>query len=107
MKNMAERQILKAFLEGKLKGLEGEGKPLPEHPEQAFVSAADAVAYRIMAEAGVLPEEIRIKKLIALQRDHLKTLTDEGSRKAAMAELATLEMRYGIATDARKRFMKD
>ncbi|WP_299847036.1 DUF1992 domain-containing protein [uncultured Roseovarius sp.] len=107
MRNLIERQIQKARLEGRLDGLEGEGKPLPEHPEEAYVSTADAAGFRVMAEAGVVPEEIQIKKLITAQREYLASLTDEAARKTAMAELAKLEMRYGIATEARKRFMKE
>lgn len=107
MRNLVERQILKARLEGKLDGLEGEGRPLHDHPEEVHVNAADAIGFRIMAEAGVVPEEIRIKKLIAAHRAHLRTLSDEASRKAAMAELSRLELRYGIATEARRKFLKD
>ncbi|MFV2053640.1 DUF1992 domain-containing protein [Aliiroseovarius sp. YM-037] len=107
IRNLIERQIQKARLEGKLDGLEGEGKPLPHRPEEAFVSTADAAGFRIMAEAGVLPEEITIKKRIAALRAHLKTLTDEPDRKQVMAELAKLETRYGIATEARRKFLKE
>ncbi len=107
IRNLIERQIQKARLEGKLDGLQGEGKPLPDHPEEAFTSTADAVGFRIMAEAGVVPEEIQIKKLITAQRAHLNSLTDQTARKEAMDQLAKLETRYGIATEARKKFMKE
>jgi hypothetical protein len=59
-----------------------------------------------MAEAGVLPEEITLKKQAAAQRAHLATLTDAAERKLAMAELARLEMRQAIAEEARRRFLK-
>jgi len=98
--------MLKALAEGKLTGLAGEGKPLPDHPGDAFVSAGDAVGFRIMAEAGVLPEEIALKKQAAAQRAHLATLTDPGDRKAAMAELARIELRQSIAEEARRKFFK-
>ena len=98
--------MLKALAEGKLSGLEGEGKPLPDHPGDAYVSAGDAVGFRIMAEAGVLPEEIVLKKQAAAQRALLATLTDPVRRKEAMAELARLEMRRAIAEEARRAFMK-
>ena len=58
LSRLAERQILKTQLKGGLQGLAGEGKPLPDRPGDAFVSAGDAAAFRIMAEAGALPEEI-------------------------------------------------
>ena len=60
-----------------------------------------------MAQAGVLPEEITLKKQAAAQRSHLATLTDEAERKAAMAELARIEMRQAIAEESRRRFLKD
>lgn len=104
---IVERQIQKARLKGQLQGLKGEGAPLPERPEAPFVSPAEAVAYRIMAEAGVLPEEIRLKKEVAAQRAALAMITDPAARKVAMARLADLQMRQSIAEDARRRFMKD
>ncbi len=106
LSRLAERQIQKARLKGQLDHLSGEGKPLPERPGDAFISPGDAVGFRIMAEAGVLPEEITLKKQVAAQRAHLATLTDELARKAAMAELARLEMRQAIAEEARRKFLR-
>jgi hypothetical protein len=106
LSRLVERQIAKAQAKGQLTGLAGEGKPLPDRPGDAFVSAGDAAGFRIMAEAGVLPEEIVLKKLAAAQRAHLATLTDEAERKTAMAELARIEMRQAIAEEARRKFLK-
>lgn len=106
LNKLAERQIAKARAEGRLQGLEGEGKPLPDHQGDAFISAGDAVGFRIMAEAGVLPEEITLKKLAAAQRAHLATLTDPADRKAALAELGRIEMRQAIAEEARRKFLR-
>ena len=106
LNKLAERQIAKARAQGKLDHLEGEGKPLPDRPGDAFISAGDAVGFRIMAEAGVLPQEITLKKQAATQRAHLATLTDEAARKTAMAELARLEMQQAIAEEARRKFLK-
>ncbi len=106
LSRLAERQIQKARIKGQLQGLEGEGKPLPDRPGDAFISPGDAVGFRIMAEAGVLPEEITLKKQAAAQRAHLATLTDEADRKAAMAELARLEMLQTIAEESRRKFLR-
>lgn len=103
---LAERRMQAARLKGQLQGLPGESKPLPDRPGDAFVSAGDAVGFRLMAEAGVLPEEIVLKKQILAQRAHLASLTDEADRKAAMAELARLEMRQAMAAEARRAFLK-
>lgn len=106
LSRLAERQIQKARLTGQLQGLEGEGKPLPDRPGDAFVSPGDAVGFRIMAEAGVLPEEIILKKQVLAQRALLATLTDESAQNAAMAELARLELRQAIAEESRRRFLR-
>ncbi len=103
---IAERRMRLAEAKGELRGLEGEGKPLPERPGDALIDAGDAVGFRIMAEAGVLPEEIVLKKQAAVQRDVLATLTDPDARKAAMAELARIEMRQAMAEEARRAFLK-
>lgn len=106
LNRLAERQMQKAHLQGQLQGLSGEGKPLPDHTADAFVTAGEAVAFRMMAEAGVIPEEITLKKQAAALRAHLATLTDPAEQKAAMAALAQIEMRQAIAEEARRRFMK-
>ena len=106
LSRLAERQIQKARLKGQLQSLEGEGKPLPDRPGDAFISAGDAAGFRIMAQAGVLPEEITLKKQAAAQRTHLATLTDPAQRKAAMAELARIEMLQAIAEESRRKFLR-
>ncbi len=106
LSRLAERQIARTQAKGGLQGLAGEGKPLAERPEDAFVSANDAVGFRLMAEAGVIPEEISLKKQAALQRAHLATLTDTAERKAAMARLADLEMRQAMAEESRRSFLR-
>ena len=106
LSRLAERQIQKARLKGALQGLKGEGKPLPDRPGDAFIAPGDAVGFRIMAEAGVLPAEITLKKQAAAQRAQLATLTDPEARKAAMAKLADLEMRQAIAEESRRKFLR-
>lgn len=100
MKKLAERQILKAQAEGQLDNLKGAGKPLPAQGD----GTADAVGFRIMAEAGVLPEEMRLKKEVARQREVLAATTDPAGRKQQMALLADLEMKLAIYEEARRKF---
>ena len=106
LNRIAERMMLKARAEGKLSGLKGEGQPLPDRPGDAFVSPGEALGFRIMAEAGVLPEEIVLKKQVLAQQELLASLTDEGERHAALRKLADLQMRQAMAEEARRRFMK-
>ncbi len=104
--DLAEQRIRKAEAEGQLKGLSGEGKPLPDRPGDAFIDPGDAVGHRIMAEAGALPEELKLKRLVDAAREELAAITDPDQRKAAMAKLAELQMKHSIAQEARRKFLR-
>ncbi len=103
---LVERQIKKAQAEGQLQGLEGEGAPLPDRSSEAQGDPAIAAGHRIMAQAGVLPEEFNIKKQLDAARKDYAVLTDPEERKSAMSRVADLEMRYNMARDARRSFMR-
>jgi len=103
---LAERRMLQARAEGKLSGLAGEGKPLPDHPEAAFVDPGLAVGYRIMAEHGALPEDITLRKELEAAKAAYAVLTDPAAKRSAMARIAALDMKLAIATEARRRFMR-
>ncbi len=103
---LIERQIKKAQAEGQLQGLEGEGRPLPDRSSEAQTDPAIAAGHRIMAQAGVLPEEFSIKKELDAARRDYANLTDPQVCKQAMARIADLEMRYNMARDARRAFMR-
>ncbi|MFD1344437.1 DnaJ family domain-containing protein [Litorisediminicola beolgyonensis] len=102
---LVERQIQKALADGQLTGLQGEGKPLPDRSGEAFTDMATAVATRIMAEAGALPEEFRIKKLLEAAKLRYREAASDAERRLAMALISDLELRYNIAVEARRRFM--
>ena len=102
---LAELRILAAKAKGELEGLSGEGKPLPAHPEAAFADAGEMAGYRIMAEAGALPVEIRLKKAITAQKGRMAGITDPVERKKEMAVLAELMQALATQEEARKRFM--
>lgn len=106
LRNLTEQQIRKAIAEGKLDRLEGAGKPLPDHPEEALVDRATLAATRIMAEAGAIPEEFAIKTEIAAIKARLAAETDPKRRKAIMSELADATMRLDIAQEARRKFLR-
>ncbi len=102
---LVEQQVAKARAEGQLDDLEGEGERLPDHPEEAYIDAGTAAGHRIMAQAGVVPEEIELKRQLDAALDDLSKATEE-TKKAAMAKVADLEMRLSIARDARRKFFK-
>ncbi|MGB0508143.1 MAG: DUF1992 domain-containing protein [Pikeienuella sp.] len=100
--DLAEHQIRKAQAEGQLDELEGAGKPLPPRSGETIISAG----MRIMAEAGVVPREIELKKAVAAQLKVLQATTGEAERKTEMAKLSTLQMQLAIEQEARQKFYR-
>lgn len=98
--DMAERQIRKAQSEGQFDRLKGAGKPL----DLSGDGGADAVGFRIMAEAGALPREIELRKAVEAQTQVLRAATTEAERRQATKTLADLQLRLDIEQDARRRF---
>lgn len=101
-RDLAEHQIQKARAEGQLDDLKGAGKPLKPRSGDDIVAAG----LGIMADAGVLPREIELKKAVDAQREVLQAAKTEADRKAAMAKLADLDMRLSIEQEARRKFYK-
>lgn len=101
-RELIERQILKARAEGQLDDLEGAGKPLPTQTGDA----AEAAGFRMMAEAGVVPREIELRKALEAQRRKLADTSAPDARKAEMSKLADLELRLALETEARRKFLK-
>lgn len=106
LQRLVEQQIAKAIAEGHLRGLEGEGRPLPDRSGEATGDTVTAIAMRIMAEAGAVPEEFKWKKALDAARDSYAEADSEEEKHAAMALIAELELRYNIAVEARRAFMK-
>ena len=98
--------LAEANAEGKLSGLEGEGKPLPDRSSEALVDPALAAGMRIMAQAGVTPPEFPLKQQLEQARAAWREITDPEEKKRAMARIAELEMRYNMARDARRAFLR-
>lgn len=103
---LAERRMLAALAEGKLSHLAGEGSPLPPAPPTAFVDPGEAVGLRIMAEAGYVPEEIRLRNLLEGLRRAWRDETNPELRRELMARIADAEMREAIARESRLHLMK-
>ena len=101
-RDLAEHQIQKAKAEGQLENLKGEGKPLAPRQGGDIVSAGMG----IMADAGVLPREIELKKAADEQREKLKAATNPTEQKEIMRKLADLEMRLAIEQEARRKFYR-
>ncbi|MCP4209641.1 MAG: DUF1992 domain-containing protein [Shimia sp.] len=103
-RNLIERQIKKAESEGQLTGLEGEGKPLPKRHDME--DPATAVGHSIMARAGVLPREFKLKEQLEAAKRDWQQATDPDEKKRLMAQIAKLELDYNVEREAYRKFLK-
>ncbi|GEM_PF-6020117 len=101
-RELADHQIRKAQAEGQLDDLEGAGKPLNNQPGVGV----EAIGFRIMADAGVVPREIELKKALDAQRLVLQMAKEPAVRKREMAKLAEMELRWAIERDARRKYAR-
>ncbi len=103
---LIEKQIAKARASGGLTGLKGEGKPLAPKRIETGEEAAMSTGMRIMAEAGVIPEKFTLKKEPDAARNLYANLTTAKDRAVQMKKVSTLELRYNIAVEARRKFLR-
>ena len=99
---MAEQQIRQALARGELDELKGAGKPFTA--KQTSNATVEGFGYQTMASAGVLPDEIRLKKEIAALMPMVNQASDPKERKAIIARLADLQMQLGIHEEARRKY---
>ncbi|UWQ22672.1 DUF1992 domain-containing protein [Jannaschia sp. W003] len=100
---LTERLIARAEAQGDLRGLEGEGKPLPPAEGGAYVDPIESAGFRMMAREGALPPEVVLAKQAAALREELKATEGEAERRALMTRLADIEMRRAMRMEARRR----
>ncbi|BBA37074.1 DnaJ-like, subfamily C, member 28, conserved domain protein [Methylocaldum marinum] len=115
LNRIAEEKIREAMARGDLDNLPGAGRPIPEEENLALVPAELRMAYRVLKNAGFVPEEVRLRReiedvgrLLALcddsseqYRDGLKRLHLLVQRLGEMRgdSLALHERYYRLVTD--------
>ncbi|MGZ8218676.1 DnaJ family domain-containing protein [Methylomagnum sp.] len=62
LERIAEEKIREAAARGDFDHLPGAGKPLPDEDDLALVPPELRMAYRVMKNAGYLPEEVRLRR---------------------------------------------
>lgn len=85
-----------------LDDLKGAGKPL----SHSSGNDMDAAGFRIMADAGVVPREIELKKAVDEQQKRLQSTVGAVERKWEMVKLADLQLRLSIEQEARRRYYR-
>jgi len=98
---IAEEKIREAIASGELENLPGKGRPLlPE--DLSRVPEELRAAYIILKNAGVLPEELQLKKEILSLQKMLACCTGEEEKTALNRRLNEKILRFNLLMEKRK-----
>jgi hypothetical protein len=96
---IVERRIAEAIERGEFQDLPGEGRPI-ELDDDRLVPEELRVAYRILKNAGYIPEEVRLLAELRSAEQLLLQATAREERSAAAARLRLLLERVGTSRAA-------
>lgn len=88
---LAEETIQRAIARGDFDNLSGRGKPIPEEVGMDLVAPELRTAYRILKNAGCVPEEVRLRREIGDVAELLRMAArDSAAEASARARLQHL-----------------
>ncbi len=92
---IAEERIREAMKNGDFANLAGHGKPL-RLEDDSHVPSDLRMAYKILKNAGYVPEEVELQKQINSTRDLLKNCADEKEKYQQIQKLNLLITRMNM-----------
>ncbi|HEY8530307.1 MAG TPA: DUF1992 domain-containing protein [Paenibacillaceae bacterium] len=99
-RSIAEEKIKEAIERGEFDRLPGFGKPLPPDDAEG-VPEELRLAFKVLKNAGLLPEEMQLRKEMLTLEDLLRCAKDEGERKRLQTELTLRRLRYRTLMEQR------
>jgi len=101
---IAEQKILDAIASGELDNLPGKGRPL-NLDDLRDVPPQLRLEYKVLKNAGLLPEEVTLQKEIAALEELLNNCRDAGQASDLKQQIVEQTLRYSILKEKRhKRF---
>jgi hypothetical protein len=97
---LADRKIEAALERGEFEHLAGAGRPL-ELDDLSRVPEDLRGGYIVLKSAGVLPEELELKKEMLRLEDLIAACHDDGARKKLVSERTTAALRYALLQEKR------
>jgi hypothetical protein len=98
---IVEKKIKEAIENKEFEDLEGLGKPL-DNSEYFSVPEEDRIAFHVMKNAGVVPEELSIRKKISNLIKEIKDCPDQTEKENLKKELNLLYTEYELVREQRK-----
>lgn len=102
LEKLIDQRIRDAAAQGLFDGLPGAGKPL-ELDDLSGVPEELRAGYLLLRNAGVLPEEMELRKHILTLQDLLAACDDEEERGALRDQLRNASIRYELLIERQTR----
>jgi hypothetical protein len=99
---IAEQKILEAIEKGELDNLPGKGKPL-NFDDLRDVPPELRLGYKVLKNAGLLPEEVTVQKEIAALEELLQNCQDTDETADTKRKLNERRTYYNILMEKRHR----
>ncbi|OXM16080.1 DnaJ family domain-containing protein [Paenibacillus herberti] len=97
---IAEEKIREAMERGELCDLKGKGKPL-ELDDLSHVPEELRAGYRLLKNAGMVPEEVQLSRDISSLNGLLALCGDEGEHRSLQKELSVKRLRLQSLSGSR------
>jgi len=97
---IAEEKIREAIRNGEFANLPGKGKPL-RLEDLSHVPPELRAAYLLLKNAGVLPQELQLKKEIIRLQDLLNCCSEEPEQRAIRKQLNDKILRFNLLMEQR------
>lgn len=99
---LAESKIREAIEKGELKNLPGAGKPI-HIQDMLFVPLEDRLAYTVMKNSGLVPDEVALNKEIDYLQKSIDECPDVKKKGLLKRRLEETSIRYNIIMEKRAR----
>lgn len=99
-RSIAEEKIQEAIRRGEFDNLPGAGKPLPPDDLDA-VPEPLRIGYKLLKNAGYLPEEMQLRKEMLTLNDLLAVCRDQAERTELQRKLSAKKLRYDVLMSER------
>lgn len=101
LQQVAEQKIRAAIARGELDNLSLQGQPIRQD-DDGLVPAELRMGYKFLKNAGVLPEELQLKKELLELKDLLACCQEEGRREQLQQRLSARQLRYDLLLEKRR-----
>lgn len=102
LERIAEEKIKEAIERGELDHLPGMGKPL-KLEDLSRVPEELRAGYILLKNAGILPEEMELKKELITLRELIDSCTDDGEKRKLTKEWTEKKLRFHLLMEKRGR----